>query len=187
VSSAASSTTWSTRTCELADGEIRCNINQLFPTILPYSPKDTDFCDMQSLANSETDDSESRLVLSIDIGSWQSAVAVSYCKRGKAVSRRFIYEVNTSVLGACPIVTCVARWPGQNSDIHQEKVPSVLIYNAEGEVCCDFSARSHSFLTACSWLNAAPKRLPAKKSGRPRRMIGPMWRISRCIFILPQS
>ena len=75
-------------TCELADGEVKCNIDQLFPTILPYGPKDTDFCDVQSLrslANSEMDDSESRLVLSIDIGSWQSAVAVFYRKRGKAV------------------------------------------------------------------------------------------------------
>jgi len=57
------------------------------------------------------------------------------------MSHAFVYGFNTSVLGARPIATCVARWPGQNSDIHQEKVPSVLIYNAEGEVCCNFSTR----------------------------------------------
>jgi hypothetical protein len=51
--------------------------------------------------------------------------------------------IETSGLGVPPLVTRVARWPGQEGAIYEEKVPSVLIYDAQGEVCCGFGAGSH--------------------------------------------
>lgn len=45
------------------------------------------------------------------------------------------YRANISGSDAPPIVTHVARWPGQEGAIYEEKVPSLLIYDAEGEVC----------------------------------------------------
>jgi hypothetical protein len=89
-----------------------------------------------TLASHEISDNEPRLVLSIDIGTSQSAVAVFYCKRGKVERTLASHtELTSLVSDAPPIVTHVARWPGQEGAIYEEKVPSLLIYDADGKVC----------------------------------------------------
>ena len=88
-------------------------------------------------AGFEMSDREPRLILSIDIGASHSAVAVFYCKGGKAKRATTSHtELTSLVIDARPVFTHVARWPGQEGAPYEEKVPSVLIYNAEGEVCC---------------------------------------------------
>lgn len=68
-----------------------------------------------------------QLILSIDVGTTQSAVAVYY-------SNGELEE---------PVVTHVARWPGQEASIHEEKVPSALLYDAEGNLlACGAEAAS---------------------------------------------
>ena len=33
-----------------------------------------------------------------------------------------------------PLAVCVARWPGQEASIYEEKVPSTLLYREAGDV-----------------------------------------------------
>jgi len=49
--------------------------------------------------------------------------------------------------GVRPKFTGIARWPGQESAVYEEKVPSVLIYDAQGQVCDIFRADLHKLIT----------------------------------------
>jgi hypothetical protein len=49
--------------------------------------------------------------------------------------------------GTPPKFTGVARWPGQESAVYEEKVPSVLIYDAGGQVCDIVWADLHKLIT----------------------------------------
>src|ERR1700733_5807118 len=58
-----------------------------------------------------------------------------------------VASFNPCVSGVRPKFTGVARWPGQESAVYEEKVPSVLMHDAEGEVCDIFRAGLHKLIT----------------------------------------
>jgi len=98
---------------------------------------------------------EARLLISVDVGTSQTAVAVFYCKPGKVEPVIMSWRrINALTSGAHPIVTSIARWPGQEDVLYEEKVPSVLIYNCDGKVSNLIELRATSLIVheaCCMW------------------------------------
>lgn len=84
-----------------------------------------------------TDTREDKFILSVDIGTTQSAVAVYY-KNKQGVVFRLCFLRQTDIArtegSRQPLVTHVSRWPGQEAAMYDEKVPSALMYDDQGTV-----------------------------------------------------
>jgi hypothetical protein len=78
---------------------------------------------------------DSRIILGIDIGATQSAVAFSYIYKGTEPLRRYdtIKFMNQLPDGAAT-VQHVTEWPGQKAQMADAKIPTEIYYNNKGEV-----------------------------------------------------
>jgi hypothetical protein len=84
----------------------------------------------------ETNTAEDKIILSIDIGTTQSAVAVYYNKPSEAFGWYSTKQTDRRRPGVLhePLVTHVSRWPGQEATMYEEKVPSALLYDEQDNV-----------------------------------------------------
>lgn len=93
-------------------------------------------------------------------------------------------------IGAEILKTHVDGWPGQESTIWSQKVPSVVLYDNRGQVCIVWS-HCHSRLEPPAYYVTSCCRVARKPYLNVKRWMkikdGTTWNISKCIYILGES
>lgn len=77
----------------------------------------------------------SRLVLSIHIGlSASFVVAFTKCPGMQSPSVSRLWRIHVAFAGKKPLLMCIDQWPGQEASLHEESVPSVVLYDGASKV-----------------------------------------------------
>jgi hypothetical protein len=111
------------------------------------------------------------LVLSLDVGATHTAVAVALLTKGEDSYRSNCPRLLILHTGRKPTIVAISRWPGQEDRIYEEKVPTVVLYDGNGQVMLDSVflglLESEFFVDGHLWRRGieAPKRGLGRRPG----------------------